>query len=64
MNDYGYSMAARSYEALKELDGDSSECEPESYCDACGAPLYSGDECYRIGSEFYCENCCHMEVIE
>jgi hypothetical protein len=66
LNDYGYGMAARSYEALTELDGVKvavSDAEPAAYCDACGSPLYSGDFCYSIGNDVYCESCCHAEVV-
>ena len=27
------------------------------YCDECGEPIYDGEIYYKIGEDFYCEEC-------
>ena len=57
MDDYGFAMALRSYEAKTDNADDAKE-EPLKFCDCCGQPLFEGDEVFKIGNDIFGECCC------
>ena len=41
--------------------------EPEMFwdkCAGCGGDLYVGDTAYKIGDNYYCEDCCETVELE
>ena len=35
------------------------------YCDKCGCRIEVGDDCYEVGEDTYCENCCkHINTMQ
>lgn len=41
---------------------DRQQDEPFTYCAECGGEIYEGEECYRIGGRYFCDNCVMKEV--
>lgn len=36
---------------------DRQQDKPFVYCAECGGEIYSGESCYQIGDNYYCDHC-------
>ena len=41
---------------------DRQQDEPYTYCDLCGGEIYYGERCFRVGDNYYHEDCVMEEV--
>ena len=47
-----FNRAQREYE-----NQEPPEAKVSTYCTVCGDEIYEGDDCYKVGGEYYCNNC-------
>lgn len=42
------------------------EREPKVWrkCSECGGEIYYGDDCFKVGDDYYCESCCSKTTAE